>query len=73
MIDKAYSRYCAVQKAMETDEEYLWLEERRLQQDRRLAALLDSLPEEQKGIIIEYIGICAEQSERILEIACFVS
>ena len=71
MTESAYKRYCAVQKALETDEEYLALEEKRKEQSRQFLALLDSLPEEQRETVTEYIGICTEVNDRIVEIACF--
>jgi len=72
MIEEAYSRYCAVQKMLENDGEYLALEEKRRQQSQRFLELLDSLPDQQQEIVVEYMGICAEQNNRITEIACFI-
>lgn len=71
MIAKANERYTFVQKRLETDAEYLALEERHREQYREFQELMQSLTEEQRQVVTEFVGICAELDERALEIACF--
>ena len=71
MQEIAYRRYEYVQKQLQTDEEYLALEGQRREREAEFRALMGKLPEDQRSVVTEYIGICAELEERALELACF--
>lgn len=72
MCKKAYARYNRLQELLETDAEYLGLEQGRLKQESAFRAVMKCLTKEQQMVITAYIGICAEKDERALEITCFL-
>ena len=72
MIQKANARYCAIEKALETDEEYLALQKALGACLPRFQAAMAALSEDERAVITEYLGICAEMEERIVVLACFV-
>ena len=71
MIDNAYSRYNAIEEKLETDEELNHLKWRLQETSEQVRTLMSQLTEEQRGILAEYLGTCAEAAQRIVEIACF--
>lgn len=71
MIDTAYQRSSYLQKQLETDPEYLALEDERRVRERAFLEAIEALGEEQRAAVMDYIGICGELSQRMLEIACF--
>ena len=71
MIEEAYERYCALEEKLENDEELKELKERLREASEQVSALLSQLTEEQRQILTEYLGTCAEAYQRIVEIACF--
>ena len=71
MIDKAYSRYCEIEEKLENDEELNHLKQRLQETSEQLRTLMSQLTEEQRQILAEYLGTCAEADQRIVEIACF--
>ena len=72
MIDKAYRRYQLLEKALECDGDYLWLTEQAREIAPRVEEILRALPEEQRDVLTEYMGICQEKSWRMVELACFL-
>lgn len=72
MIEKATRRYEQIQEALVTDEEYRYLEEQRQMLETEFHGVLTVLTEEQRAAISAYIGICAEMTERTVEVACFL-
>ena len=71
MIDKAYSHYCAIEEKLENDEELNHLKQRLQETSEQVRTLMSRLTEEQRQILTEYLGVCAEIDQRIVEIACF--
>ena len=71
MIDKAYSRYNAIEEKLENDEELNFLKQRLQETEEQVHTLMSQLTEEQRTILTEHLGICAEIDQRIVEIACF--
>ena len=71
MMDKAYSRYCAIEEKLENDEELNHLKQRLQETSEQVRTLMSQLTEEQRGILAEYLGVCAEIDQRIVEIVCF--
>ena len=71
MIDKAYSRYCEIEEKLENDEELNHLKQRLQETSEQVRTLMSQLTEEQRQILAEYLGTCAEADQRIVEIACF--
>jgi len=71
MIDKAYSRYCAIEEKLENDEELNHLKQRLQETSEQVRTFMSQLTEEQRQILTEYLGVCAEIDQRIVEIACF--
>ena len=71
MIDKAFSRYYAIEEKLKADEELKLLQQRLQEASGQVHALMSQLTGEQRQILTEYIGICAEIDQRIVEIACF--
>jgi len=71
MIDKAFSHYCAIEEKLENDEELNHLKQRLQETSGQVRTLMSQLTEEQRGILAEYLGTCAEAAQRIVEIACF--
>ena len=71
MIDKAYAHYCAIEEKLENDEELKHIKQRLQETAEQVRALMSQLTEEQRQILAEYLGTCAEADQRIVEIACF--
>ena len=71
MIDTAYKKFCCLQKQLETDPEYLALEDERRVREHSFLAAIGDLREEQRAAILDYLGVCGELAQRMLEIACF--
>jgi len=69
MDKQAYDQYVKVCQLLEQDPEYLDLEKKRLTREADFRMLLSELTHSQQEILIDYMGICAELQERILEIA----
>ena len=71
MSNDFYTRYCAIEEKLENDEELNYLKQRLQDTSELIQTLMSQLTEEQRGILAEYLGICAEAAQRIVEIACF--
>ena len=72
MSEQHYTRYCAIEKALENDGE-LGLLKRRLEAVTcELQTVLSRLSEEDRATVTEYLGIQAEIDQRIVELACFI-
>ena len=71
MIDKMYSRYCAIEEKLEKDEELNILKQRLWETSEQINTLMSQMTGEQQQILAEYLGTCAEIDQRIVEIACF--
>ena len=71
MIDKAYARYCAIEEKLENDEDLKYLKQRMQETAEQVRTLMSQLTEEQRSILAEYLGTCAEATQRIVEISCF--
>ena len=72
MLQHAYERYRALERELETDEEYRFLMDRLNSLFPAFSDLMNDLDESQRDIIFEHLGLCAEISERIAEILCFL-
>lgn len=72
MIEKAWQRYCALQKELETDSEYMVLKQQLYDQLPDFQKVLQMLSPEYQSVILEHMGICAEMAQRETEIACFM-
>ncbi len=71
MSKATYERYKWVERQLETDEEYQMLMVRLRENEPAFHAALNALSPDQRGAIVEHMGICAELAERTTEIACF--
>ncbi len=71
MTNNYYARYYAIEEALENDEELNHLKQRLQQTEQEVRAIMPNLTEEQHQILTEYLGICAEIDQRIVEIASF--
>ena len=71
MSNDFYTRYCAIEEKLDNDEELNHLKQRLQEASEQVRTLMSQLNEEQQDILAEYIGICAEVDQRIVEIACF--
>ena len=71
MSNDFYARYCAIEEKLETDEELNHPKQRLRETSEQLRILMSQLTEEQRQILAEYLGTCAEADQRIVEIACF--
>ena len=71
MSNDFYARYCAIEERLENDEELNHLKRRLQETSEQVRSLMSQLTEEQRGILAEYLGTCAEAAQRIVEIACF--
>ena len=71
MSNDFYARYCAIEEKLENDEELKYLKQRLQETSGQVRALMTQLTEEQRTILAEYLGSCAEVDQRIVEIACF--
>lgn len=72
VTEKAWQRYCALEKELETDSEYMVLKQRFYDQLPEFQKVLQMLSSEYQSVIVEYMGICAEMAQRETEIACFM-
>ena len=72
MIEKAWQRYCALEKELETDSEYMVLKQQLYDQLPDFQKVLQMLSPEYQSVILEHMGICAEMAQRETEIACFM-
>lgn len=61
-----------LQEALRSDEEYQAMEKEYRLRHVQLRKVLEALPEEQRAVILEYIGLCAEMDVRTTEVACFI-
>lgn len=73
MIESAARRYQRVQSLLETDREYIGLLRRQQELEPVFQAVFCSLSEPDRAILTEYLGLLAEQENRVLELACFAS
>ncbi len=71
MSNDFYARYCAIEEKLENDEELNHLKQRLQETSGQVRTFMSQLTEEQRGILAEYLGTCAEAAQRIVEIACF--
>ena len=72
MIEKAWQRYCALEKELETDSEYMALKQQLYDQLPDFQKVLQMLSPEYQSVILEHMGICAEMAQRETEIVCFM-
>ena len=72
MFDKAHDRYRWIKQQVETDEEYLHLMGRLRQAMPDFQAAMNTLPQEHRDAITEYLGILGELSDRTTEICCYM-
>jgi hypothetical protein len=63
-------RLLAAQEAAIKDDDYRQLALEHEEMNRTLLILLESLPEEQKETVLDYLGLCAQMHMRMLEILC---
>ena len=61
-----------LQEALQSDEEYQAMKKEYRLRQAQLRKVLEALPEEQRTVILEYIGLCAEMEVRTTEVACFI-
>ena len=71
MIHNTYSHYCILEEKLENDEELKHLKQQLQKTSEQVSLLKEQLTEQQQDILTEYLGICAEIDQRIVEIACF--
>lgn len=71
MSNDFYTRYNAIEEQLEMDEELNHLKQKLQEASKQIRALMSQLTAEQRDILTEYLGICAEIDQRIIEIACF--
>lgn len=66
-----YDRYRAIEQLLEDDAELKHLKQRLQQAEEKLRVMMPSLTGEQKEILTEYLGVCGEIDQRIVEIVSF--
>ena len=71
MLKETYARYCAIEELLENDKELGALKQRLAAESAALNRILDWLPEEDRAVILEYLGLLAEIEQRIVELSCF--
>ncbi len=71
MLKDVYAKYCAINEQLNKDEELTLLRKRLAAETEGFNALLNTLSPEDQQTVTEYMGICAEIDERIVEIAAF--
>ena len=71
-MENHYRRYCALEAPLEEDPEMKLLKQRLQQEAGELEQVLARLPEPDRTTVTEYLGICAEVSQRIVELVCFL-
>ena len=59
-----------VMQKLESDDEYMCLEQQRQEKLAALQAVMERLTETQRDAIVDYIGIAEEQHWRAVEIFC---
>jgi hypothetical protein len=72
MEDKVHARFKWIKRQVEADAEYLHLLQRLQLATPDFLAAVNTLSQEQRDSVYEYIGICAELSDRVTEIACYI-
>ncbi len=72
MQRNALKKLQMLQEALQSDEEYQAMKKEYRLRQAQLRKVLEALPEEQKTVILEYIGLCAEMDVRTTEVACFI-
>ena len=72
MMEQPYRRYVNIQQELQTDEEYLYLMDRLRQAQPEFQTVMDSLTQEHREAVYEYLGILGELSHRTMEIGCYV-
>ena len=70
MHERALRRLQAVEKAAWKDDEFRYMYGEFQQQEARFSQLLNSLPETQKTMILDFIYYEGQVSNRLLELAC---
>ena len=71
VLKEAYTRYCAVEEQWDNDKELSMLKQRLAEESAALNRVLARLPEEDRAVVSEYLGLLAEIGQRIVELACF--
>ena len=71
MLDEPYKRYLRLEDKLEHDEELHYLKQQLSEHESALREVLSQLSEQQRAVITNYIGICGEIDQRIVEISCF--
>ena len=71
MLKDVYARYCAMEEQLENDRELGALKQRLAEETTALNRILDRLPEEDRAVILEYLGLLAEIEQRTVELSCF--
>ena len=71
MIEEVYARYCAIEDKLEDDWELRHLRQQLYEKTSALGQVLCQLTPAQCSVICEYLDVCAEIDQRIVEIACF--
>ena len=71
MISNTYSRYAALENSIKSDAEIQMLLKRLQEQETVFLKVCSRLCVEDRDILYEHLGICAEINQRIIEIACF--
>lgn len=72
MQRNALKKLQMLQEALQSDEEYQAMKKEDRLRQAQLRKVLEALPEEQRTVILEYIGLCAEMDVRTTEVACFI-
>lgn len=72
MQRNALKKLQMLQEALQSDEEYQAMKKEYRLRQAQLRKVLEALPEEQRTVILEYIGLCAEMDVRTTEVACFI-
>lgn len=72
MQKNALEKLQMLQEALQSDEEYQAMKKEYRLRQAQLRKVLEALPEEQRTVILEYIGLCAEMDVRTTEVACFI-
>ena len=71
VLNEAYARYCAIEELLENDKELGALKQRLAEEAAALNRVLDRLSEEDRAVILEYLGLLAETEQRTVELSCF--
>lgn len=65
-------RWLWLEKQLERDTEYLHLMEQLRENMPALETALNTLSTEDRGAVVEHLGICAEVAGRIAELCCYM-